>query len=160
MDALGLFNEAMDRPCVVEGEEDVGPAEESDGEFGKELEMLLLHEPLRHQSAMAHDGVDRKILSKQEQRDRLHRRKKRATQRRRSQEAAGTSLKKVAIQRAVQSKVARARGMDLASAPHASTGYIGKWGSKRSNVKAPSNGASESLESLEAKGFQYVPWNG
>lgn len=163
VDALALFYDAADRQCAVDDVEDVGPVEESDGgvsEDSEGSESLMLVEPLKNPLETAHEGADRKILSKKEQRDRLHKRGKRAMQRRRLQEAAGTSLKKVAIQRAVRSKVERASGMDLAASPHASTGYIGRWGSKQSTVKAPRNGAVESLEGLKAKGFRYVPWKG
>lgn len=163
VDALALFYDAVDRQCAVDDVEDVGPVEDGDGgvsEGSEGSESLLLVEPLKNKLETAHEGADRKILSKKEQRDRLHKRGKRATQRRRLQEAAGTSLKRVAIQRAVRSKVERVGGMDLAALPHASTGYIGRWRSKQSTVKAPSNGTVESLEGLKAKGFRYIPWNG
>lgn len=104
-----------------------------------------------------------KSKSNKVQRTEAHKRSKRAAKRRQAQEAAGTSLKAVALRRAAMSVARQANGYGIESAPHASTGYIGKWGGTKPMSPTGgrvSNQSETMLRSLRDQGFQLVPWDG
>lgn len=104
-----------------------------------------------------------KSKSNKVQRTEAHKRSKRAAKRRQAQEAAGTSLKAVTLRRAATSMARQANGYGIESAPHASTGYIGKWGGTKPMSPTGgrvSNGSEAMLRSLRDQRFQLVPWDG
>ncbi len=122
-------------------------------------------EPVEHSTRQSQpkSPLKSKSKSKKAQRTENHKRSKRAAKRKQAQEAAGTSMKAVAIRRAAISVAHQANGYAIASAPHASTGYVGKWGGPR--WTSPTGGQANKqsgtvLQELSDRGFQIIPWDG